>query len=100
MLYATPQRLMGHNVFCTSLAGEELGRVQTWGNEPRSFARHRIRERLDQLGDRSQVIQYELSVLREQEAAGRPAFERAAREVLAPELLELVERRARELVEQ
>ena len=42
MLYATPQRLMGHNVFCTSLAGEELGRVQTWGNEPRSFARHRL----------------------------------------------------------
>ncbi len=42
MLYATPQRLMGHNVFCTSLAGEELGRVQTWGNEPLSFARHRL----------------------------------------------------------
>jgi 2,4-dichlorophenol 6-monooxygenase len=42
MLYATPQHLMGHNVFCTSLAGEELGRVQTWGNEPRSFARHRL----------------------------------------------------------
>ena len=42
MLHATPQRLMGHNVFCTSLAGEELGRVQAWGNEPRSFARHRL----------------------------------------------------------
>ena len=42
MLYATGQKLMGHNVFCTSLAGEELGRVHTWGNHPNSFARHRL----------------------------------------------------------
>jgi 2,4-dichlorophenol 6-monooxygenase len=42
MLYATGQKLMGHNVFCTSLAGEELGRVATWGNHPNSFARHRL----------------------------------------------------------
>lgn len=42
MLYATGQKLMGNNVFCTSLAGEELGRVATWGNHPYSFARHRL----------------------------------------------------------
>jgi 2,4-dichlorophenol 6-monooxygenase len=42
MMYATGQKLMGHNVFCTSLAGEELGRVHTWGNHPNSFARHRL----------------------------------------------------------
>ena len=42
MLYATGQKLMGNNVFCTSLAGEELGRVATWGNHPHSFARHRL----------------------------------------------------------
>ncbi len=33
-LHATPQELMGNNIFCTSLAGEELGRLLTWGNHP------------------------------------------------------------------
>src|SRR5690242_3767091 len=28
---ATPQHLMGNTVFCTSLAGEELGRLRSWG---------------------------------------------------------------------
>ena len=31
---ASPQHLMGNNVFCTSLAGEELGRLRTWGTHP------------------------------------------------------------------
>ena len=31
---AVPQELMGNNVFCTSLAGEEIGRLLTWGNHP------------------------------------------------------------------
>lgn len=31
---ASPQQVMGNNVFCTSLAGEELGRLLTWGNHP------------------------------------------------------------------
>ncbi|HAS40246.1 MAG TPA: 2,4-dichlorophenol 6-monooxygenase [Microscillaceae bacterium] len=35
---AAPQELMGDNVFCTSLAGEELGRLQTWGMHPHRFA--------------------------------------------------------------
>ena len=35
-LYGTPQDLMGDNVFCTSLAGEELGRLRTWGSHPMS----------------------------------------------------------------
>ena len=42
MLYATPNHLMGNNVFCTSLAGEELGRMRSWGSDPYSQARHRI----------------------------------------------------------
>jgi len=42
MLYATPNHLMGNNVFCTSLAGEELGRMRSWGSDPQSFARHRM----------------------------------------------------------
>jgi 2,4-dichlorophenol 6-monooxygenase len=31
---ATPQYLMGNNVFCESLAGEELGRLYSWQNHP------------------------------------------------------------------
>ncbi len=31
---AVPQNLMGNNVFCTSLADEEIGRLLTWGNHP------------------------------------------------------------------
>ncbi|WP_445680694.1 FAD-dependent oxidoreductase [Radicibacter daui] len=32
------QTLMGNNVFCTSLAGEELGRLYSWGNHPNRMA--------------------------------------------------------------
>ncbi len=42
MMYATPNHLMGNNVFCTSLAGEELGRMRSWGSDPFTQARHRI----------------------------------------------------------
>ncbi len=41
-LHASPQELMGHNVFCTSLAGEEIGRLPTWGTHPLSNAEHRL----------------------------------------------------------
>lgn len=34
---ATPHHMMGDTVFCTSLVGEEIGRILTWGNHP---ARH------------------------------------------------------------
>ncbi|MFI2205579.1 FAD-dependent oxidoreductase [Streptomyces sp. NPDC020192] len=37
---ATPQHLMGDTTFCTSLAGEELGRVRSWGNDPLVQAAH------------------------------------------------------------
>lgn len=40
MKHATHQELMGNNVFCLSLAGEELGRMQSWGTSPESKARH------------------------------------------------------------
>ncbi|GAA1185251.1 FAD-dependent oxidoreductase [Pseudonocardia alaniniphila] len=30
----TPHDLMGDTVFCTSLAGDEIGRVRTWGTHP------------------------------------------------------------------
>jgi 2,4-dichlorophenol 6-monooxygenase len=31
---SSAQDLMGNNVFCTSLAGEELGRLHSWGTHP------------------------------------------------------------------
>jgi 2,4-dichlorophenol 6-monooxygenase len=34
----TAQDYMGNNVFCTSLADEELGRLKTWGTHPRRMA--------------------------------------------------------------
>ncbi|EKE45659.1 FAD binding domain protein [Oceaniovalibus guishaninsula JLT2003] len=39
-LFATHQDLMGENVFCESLAGEEIGRMTAWGNSPQSKAEH------------------------------------------------------------
>ncbi len=41
-LFATQQDLMGENVFCTSLAGEEIGRLKTWGKHPLSRAEHQL----------------------------------------------------------
>jgi 2,4-dichlorophenol 6-monooxygenase len=38
--FATDQDLMGENVFCESLAGEELGRMKSWGKHPLSRAEH------------------------------------------------------------
>ena len=38
--YGTEQDLMGENVFCTSLAGEEIGRMRSWGKHPLSRAEH------------------------------------------------------------
>jgi len=39
-LQSTPQHLMGENIFCESVAGEELGRLKSWGNHPLSQAEH------------------------------------------------------------
>jgi len=41
-MYATEQDLMGENVFCVSLAGEELGRMKSWGKDPQSRAEHHL----------------------------------------------------------
>jgi 2,4-dichlorophenol 6-monooxygenase len=38
----TAQDYMGANVFCTSLAGEELGRLLTWGTHPQRKADYTI----------------------------------------------------------
>jgi 2,4-dichlorophenol 6-monooxygenase len=41
-MHATDQDLMGENVFCLSLAGEELGRMKSWGKSPHSRAEHHL----------------------------------------------------------
>ncbi len=41
-MHATDQDLMGENVFCVSLAGEELGRMKSWGKSPQSRAEHHM----------------------------------------------------------
>jgi len=41
-LHATEQDLMGENVFCESLAGEEIGRMKSWGKHPNSRAEHQL----------------------------------------------------------
>jgi 2,4-dichlorophenol 6-monooxygenase len=39
-MHAAPQELMGENVFCESLVGEEIGRMKSWGTHPLSKAEH------------------------------------------------------------
>ena len=39
-MFATNQDLMGENIFCESLTGEEIGRMKSWGNHPLSRAEH------------------------------------------------------------
>jgi 2,4-dichlorophenol 6-monooxygenase len=39
---ATPHDLIGDTVFCTSIAGEEIGRIRTWGTHPAREADYRL----------------------------------------------------------
>ena len=41
-LHATDQDLMGGTVFCESLTGDEIGRVPSWGLNPRSRAERQL----------------------------------------------------------
>jgi 2,4-dichlorophenol 6-monooxygenase len=39
---ATPHHLVGDTVFCTSIAGEEIGRIRTWGTSPAREADYQL----------------------------------------------------------
>jgi 2,4-dichlorophenol 6-monooxygenase len=39
---ATPHGLIGDTVFCTAIAGEEIGRILTWGTHPAREADYRL----------------------------------------------------------
>ena len=41
-MHGAHQDLMGENVFCESLAGEEIGRMKSWGKHPLSRAEHQL----------------------------------------------------------
>jgi 2,4-dichlorophenol 6-monooxygenase len=38
----TPSALMGDTVLCTALAGEEIGRIRTWGTGPQSASEYSV----------------------------------------------------------
>src|SRR5690625_4444859 len=42
MAAATPWEYMGNTTFCTSLAGEELGRIPSWGTDSARKARYEL----------------------------------------------------------
>nr|WP_240523931.1 FAD-dependent monooxygenase [Gordonia polyisoprenivorans] len=42
MSQASPNEIIGDTVFCTSLAGEEIGRILPWGTHPARAADHRL----------------------------------------------------------
>ena len=44
-----PNELMGDTVFCTSLTGEELGRLHTWGTHPARRADYRLASPCDHI---------------------------------------------------
>ena len=39
---ATPHHMVGDTVFCTSIAGEEIGRIRTWGTSPEREADYQL----------------------------------------------------------
>jgi len=41
-MHGVHQELMGESVFCESLAGEEIGRMKSWGKHPISRAEHQL----------------------------------------------------------
>ena len=52
---AVPQDWMGNTVFCSSLAGEELGRIHTWGTHPARRADYQLASPCE-MGDLPQTL--------------------------------------------
>ncbi len=52
---AVPQDWMGDTVFCTSLAGDELGRIRTWGTHPARRADYTLASPCE-MGDLPQTL--------------------------------------------
>jgi 2,4-dichlorophenol 6-monooxygenase len=71
---AVPQDWMGNTVFCASLAGEELGRIRTWGTHPARRADYRQASPCD-MGDLPQNLLEPILLGRAAERGTRVRFD-------------------------
>jgi 2,4-dichlorophenol 6-monooxygenase len=74
MREATPWELMGNTTFCTSLAGEELGRIPSWGTDTVRHANYELQSPCTML-DAPQTITEPIMVAAAQERGARIRFD-------------------------
>ena len=74
MREATPWELMGNTTFCTSLAGEELGRIPSWGTDTVRHANYEQQSPCTML-DAPQTITEPIMVKAAQERGARIRFD-------------------------
>jgi 2,4-dichlorophenol 6-monooxygenase len=74
MREATPWELMGNTTFCTSLAGEELGRIPSWGTDTARHANYELQSPCTML-DAPQTITEPIMVVAAQERGARVRFD-------------------------
>ena len=74
MREATPWELMGNTTFCTSLAGEELGRIPSWGTDTVRHANYELQSPCTML-DAPQTITEPIMVKAAQERGARIRFD-------------------------
>jgi 2,4-dichlorophenol 6-monooxygenase len=74
MAEATPWEYMGNTTFCTSLAGEELGRIPSWGTDTARHANYELASPCTML-DAPQTITEPILVKAAQERGARVRFD-------------------------
>jgi 2,4-dichlorophenol 6-monooxygenase len=74
MREATPWEYMGNTTFCTSLAGEELGRIPSWGTDTLRHADYELQSPCTML-DAPQTITEPIMVQAAQERGARIRFD-------------------------
>jgi 2,4-dichlorophenol 6-monooxygenase len=74
MREATPWEYMGNTTFCTSLAGEELGRIPSWGTDTARHADYELQSPCSML-DAPQTITEPVIVKAAQERGARIRFD-------------------------
>jgi 2,4-dichlorophenol 6-monooxygenase len=77
MALATPWESMGNTTFCTSLAGEELGRIPSWGTDTVRHADYELQSPCTML-DAPQTITEPVMVQAAQERGARIRSTRSA----------------------
>ena len=74
MALATPWEFMGNTTFCTSLAGEELGRIPSWGTDTARHADYELQSPCTML-DAPQTITEPVLMKAAQERGARVRFD-------------------------